>query len=246
MPVIFLGHGSPMNAIEDNAWRRSWQSLRAIIRCWWQLPGAATDPLRICTLADPRLAPDGHGEAQDHSRLWRLRRRCSTSSTRRRAPGCCGRDRQINQRTTARARRPRMGARSRRLGGAAEADVPCGHHSGGATEHGLQSPAGEHFALGQQLAKLRDYGVLIVGSSNIVHNLRAMQWGAGPDKAYDWAKISMTKWPARLPAATSVSCPSSRAWARRHTGASNLRSLSAAAFTPPARRLRATSALLQC
>lgn len=27
MPVLFLGHGSPMNAIEDNAWRRSWQVL---------------------------------------------------------------------------------------------------------------------------------------------------------------------------------------------------------------------------
>ena len=29
MPVLFLGHGSPMNAIEDNAWRRSWQALGA-------------------------------------------------------------------------------------------------------------------------------------------------------------------------------------------------------------------------
>ena len=27
MPVLFVGHGSPMNAIEDNDWRRTWQSL---------------------------------------------------------------------------------------------------------------------------------------------------------------------------------------------------------------------------
>ena len=29
MPVMFVGHGSPMNAIEDNAWRRSWQAMGA-------------------------------------------------------------------------------------------------------------------------------------------------------------------------------------------------------------------------
>ena len=29
MPVLFLGHGSPMNAIEDNEFRRSWQALGA-------------------------------------------------------------------------------------------------------------------------------------------------------------------------------------------------------------------------
>ena len=32
LPVLFLGHGSPMNAIEDNAWRRSWQSLGQALR----------------------------------------------------------------------------------------------------------------------------------------------------------------------------------------------------------------------
>ena len=40
----------------------------------------------------------------------------------------------------------------------------------------------EHYALGQQLKKLRDYGVLIVGSGNIVHNLRAMRQST----PYDW------------------------------------------------------------
>jgi len=41
--------------------------------------------------------------------------------------------------------------------------------------------------LGQQLRKLRERGVLIVGSGNIVHNLRATRRGTGQQEAYDWA-----------------------------------------------------------
>ena len=48
-------------------------------------------------------------------------------------------------------------------------------------------PPAEHFALGRQLRALRDRGVLIVGSGNIVHNLRAVRRDAGPAQAYDWA-----------------------------------------------------------
>lgn len=44
----------------------------------------------------------------------------------------------------------------------------------------------KHFEMGRQLRALRDRGVLIVGSGNIVHNLRAMQRGASDNQAYDW------------------------------------------------------------
>ena len=48
-------------------------------------------------------------------------------------------------------------------------------------------PPAEHYALGQQLQRLRELGVLIVGSGNIVHNLRASRRGSAANEAYDWA-----------------------------------------------------------
>jgi aromatic ring-opening dioxygenase catalytic subunit (LigB family) len=45
----------------------------------------------------------------------------------------------------------------------------------------------DHYALAKQLKALRDRGVLIVASGNIVHNLRQMQRGATGSQAYDWA-----------------------------------------------------------
>ena len=48
-------------------------------------------------------------------------------------------------------------------------------------------PPVEHYALGQQLKGLRERGVLVVGSGNIVHNLRAARRGTPSIQAYDWA-----------------------------------------------------------
>jgi 4,5-DOPA dioxygenase extradiol len=56
-------------------------------------------------------------------------------------------------------------------------------------------PPAEHFALGQQLLALREQGVLIVASGNIVHNLRTMNLSAPDNQAYEWV-IEFDQWVA--------------------------------------------------
>lgn len=48
-------------------------------------------------------------------------------------------------------------------------------------------PASFHFELGRHLAQFRDEGVLVAGSGNLVHNLRAYTWGHPDTEPYDWA-----------------------------------------------------------
>jgi 4,5-DOPA dioxygenase extradiol len=48
-------------------------------------------------------------------------------------------------------------------------------------------PASFHFEIGKKLAPLREEGVLIVGSGNLVHNLHTYAWGRHPRDPYDWA-----------------------------------------------------------
>ncbi|HZY15033.1 MAG TPA: 4,5-DOPA dioxygenase extradiol [Ramlibacter sp.] len=185
MPVLFLGHGSPMNAIQDNEFRRSWQALGRefgqtlpkpqLVLCisahWltrgWHLTG----------MAQPRTIHDFGGFPRE---LFEQQFP---------APGAPAVARQI----AAGIRQPQVGIDAAEWGfdhGTwsvlkpmfPQADIPVLQLS----LDDSRSPA-EHFALGRQLKALREQGVLIVGSGNLVHNLRATRRGANAMQAYDWA-----------------------------------------------------------
>ena len=185
MPVLFLGHGSPMNAIEDNEYRRSWQALGAQFGSNWPRP-----QLILCISAHwlthgwwltgmdrPRTIHDFGGFPQELFDQQYL------------APGAPEAARQIG----AAFGHPEIGLDAGDWGldhGTwsvlkpmfPQADIPVVQLS-----MDYPRPPKEHFDIGAQLAPLRDRGVLIVGSGNIVHNLRAARFGAGSKQTYGWA-----------------------------------------------------------
>lgn len=185
MPVLFLGHGSPMNAIEDNEYRRSWQALGAefgaryprpqlilcisahwLTRGWW-----------LTGMDKPRTIHDFGGFPQ------------ALFDQQYPAPGAPLAAQQISQGIQA----PPVGLDTAEWGfdhGTwsvlkpmfPKADIPVVQLS-----MDYSRPPAEHYALGQQLKGLRERGVLVVGSGNIVHNLRAARRGTPSIQAYDWA-----------------------------------------------------------
>lgn len=189
MPIVFLGHGSPMNAIEDNVYRRSWQALGAEFGVKWPMPQLIlcisahwlTSGWWLTAMAHPKTIHDFGGFPQ------------ALFDQQYPAPGFPQAAREISDRV----RQPGI-AKPLSLDGQEwgldhgawsvlkpmfpAADVPVMQLS-----MDYSRPAAEHFALGRQLRGLRDHGVLIVASGNIVHNLRVMQAGAASNEAYDWA-----------------------------------------------------------
>ncbi len=181
MPAVFIGHGSPMNTLESNryteAWRQFGASLprpRAIlcISAHWFIGGTA-----LTAMAQPRVIHDFFGFPQalfdfDYP-----------------APGA-----------------PEIAAEIAAV--LAPSVVALDHDSWG-LDHGtwsvlahmfpkadipvlqLSIHAGEaigyHVALGKQLAPLRERGILIVGSGNVVHNLRRLDRQLA-EEAFDWAR----------------------------------------------------------
>ena len=187
-PALFIGHGSPMNAIRDNAFSRSlvaWgQALgrpKAVlmVSAHWLTEGdtrvsTTVQPPLIYdfggfpkALYDVRYAPPGAPE---------IARQAAAAVAPRVAPRQTGQD----------ARRGLdHGAWTvlRHLYPAA--DVPVFQLSIDITR-----PAAHHLALGRALADLRDAGVLVVGSGNVVHNLQATdsRQPDGPRASTDWAQ----------------------------------------------------------
>ncbi len=165
MPVLFAGHGSPLNAIEDNRWSQAFRALgttvprpRAVlaVSAHWFVPGTfLTDNARPETIHDFGGFPRALHELQYP------------------APGAPDLARRISALLATHSARPRSdwgldhGTWSVLVHLLPAADVPVLQLSIDA-----RLPAAKHLEIGKALAPLRDEGVLLLGSGNVVHNLR--------------------------------------------------------------------------
>jgi len=186
LPVVFLGHGSPMNVITDNPWKTSWQQLGQDFGKRWPLPQLIlcisahwlTEGWALTAMDKPRTIHDFGGFPQE---LFEQQYP---------APGAPAAAAEIARFVRQRASRPLDLDQQWGLDHGAwgvlkpmfpEANIPVIQLS-----MDYQRPPADHYALAQQLRGLREKGVLIVASGNIVHNLRMMQREAPPEQAFDW------------------------------------------------------------
>ena len=188
MPVLFLGHGSPMNALGDNEYRGSWQALGAEFGSRWPRPQLIlcisahwlTEDWWLTAMAQPKTIHDFGGFPQE------------LFDQQYPAPGDPAAAQAISLLVRQRASAPLgldvgewgldHGSWSVLKPMFPDADIPVIQLS-----MDYSRAPEDHYAMAQQLKPLRDRGVLIVGSGNLVHNLRQMQRGATGSQAYDWA-----------------------------------------------------------
>lgn len=182
MPVLFIGHGSPMNGIEDNEFSRTWAKMGQeiarpkaviVISAHWLTRGT-----HITAMDFPKTIHDFGGFPQ------------ALFEVQYPAPG-----------------NPELAAQAAKL--VTSTSVGLDHDWG--LDHGTWTvvrhmypdadipvlqlsidygkPAAYHYNLAKELFSLRKKGVLIIGSGNMVHNLRMIDWHKlrEPEYGYDWA-----------------------------------------------------------
>lgn len=177
MPAIFFGHGNPMNAIETNKYTEAWAQIgksiprpKAIVCVsahWFPPATLVTGVERPRTIHDFGGFPRPLYEVQypapgDLELAHRLR-----ALTGAELDAEWGFD---------------HGTWSVLCHVYPKADVPIVQLSIDETR-----PAQYHYDIGRKLAPLRDEGILIAGSGNLVHNLHTYAWGRHPAEPFDWA-----------------------------------------------------------
>jgi 4,5-DOPA dioxygenase extradiol len=182
MPVLFVGHGSPMNAIEENEFVQGWRNLGKnlprpkailVVSAHWETKGtyvtAVPKPQTIHDFGGfPKALYEVQYPAPGSPELAHETKRIITKTT-------VGLDEKWGL---------DHGAWSvvRRI--YPQADIPI-------VEMSLDYSQGPqyHYDLARELLELRTKGVLIIGSGNLVHNLRMVAWDKvnEPEYGFDWA-----------------------------------------------------------
>jgi 4,5-DOPA dioxygenase extradiol len=178
MPAVFLGHGSPMNAIEDSEFRRGWAELgRRLPRPEAILCVSAHWETRGVWLTSGEAPGTIHDFFGFPPELYAVRYPASGSPwLARRAAELLG-----DVRAGLDAERGLdHGSWGVLVAMYPEADVPVLQLS-----LAIGQPPSFHYELARRLAPLRDEGVLVLGSGNLVHNLRLADLGL--DRGFDWA-----------------------------------------------------------
>jgi 4,5-DOPA dioxygenase extradiol len=177
MPVLFVGHGSPMNAIEQNNFNATWKALAKtlpvpkaimVVSAHWETVGT-----KVTAMAQPETIHDFGGFPK------------ALFDAQYPAPGSP----ELAKETAALLAKWQVhedqswgldhGTWSVLMPMYPEAKIPVYQMS-----LDVRKKPEEQFALAQDLYELRKRGVLIIGSGNIVHNLRMIKWD---DTAFDWA-----------------------------------------------------------
>ncbi len=181
MPAIFFGHGNPMNALAQNTWTRAWAQIgnsihrpKAIlcISAHWYMPATA-----VTAATMPRTIHDFGGFPRT---LFEVQYRALGSADLANrvkdllAPLSVGLDQEWGL---------DHGTWSVLVHVYPQADIPVVQLS-----IDERQPAEWHYRIARQLMPLRDEGVLIMGSGNLVHNLHTYAWGKREVAPYDWAQ----------------------------------------------------------
>ncbi|GAO41336.1 4,5-DOPA dioxygenase extradiol [Flavihumibacter petaseus] len=182
MPVLFIGHGSPMNGIEQNDFTAGWAGTAASI----QTPTAVlvvsahwlTRGTHVTAMEQPRTIHDFGGFPEE---LFKVQYPAPGDPVLAKSTADLVKSTQVGLDhdwgldhgtwTVVRHMYP-------------DANVPVLQLS---IDYGRD--AAYHYALAAELRKLRERGVLIIGSGNMVHNLRMVAWDklGEPSYGYDWA-----------------------------------------------------------
>jgi 4,5-DOPA dioxygenase extradiol len=182
MPVLFIGHGSPMNGIEDNPFSQRWKQLAAdipkpaavlVISAHWFTRGT-----RITAMPFPQTIHDFGGFPQ------------ALFEVQYPAPGSPELASEISESVKATQVVP-------------DHDWGLDHGAWTVVRHmypdanipvlqlsiDYSRPPSFHYELAKELMHLRKKGVLIMGSGNMVHNLRMLAWDKldMPEYGFDWA-----------------------------------------------------------